>query len=81
MFIDLVHGVTAAEHHRLALMADADNFRLARLAKAARRRARRATPPAEPPGPSQHVSPPGLRPEQNDAPRNNDADRRYAVSR
>lgn len=67
MFIDILHVSTESEHHRAALLADAENYRLARLARRARR-SRRVSPRSDPPQPD--------RPQHND-----EAERRYAVSR
>jgi hypothetical protein len=67
MFADLADLSARSEHHRAALLADAENYRLARLARRARRR-RRETPRSDPrrPGPEA---------------RNDEAERRYAMSR
>jgi hypothetical protein len=65
MFIDILS--TEPEYHRAELLADAENFRLARLVRRARRR-RRETPRSHPPQPVP-------------ASRNDSAERRYAVSR
>jgi hypothetical protein len=67
MFTDLPTLHTQSEHHRAALLADAENFRLARLVRQARRR-RRDTPRSDPPQP-------------DPASRNDGAERRYAMSR
>ena len=67
MLIDISHLSTESESHRAALLADAENYRLARLARRAARR-RRDMPRSDPP---QHGA----------APLNDDAERRYAVSR
>lgn len=67
MFTDLATLSTQSEHHRAELLADAENFRLARLVRQARRR-RRETPRSHPPQP-------------DPASRNDSAERRYAVSR
>jgi hypothetical protein len=68
MLIDISHLSTQSEHHRAELLADAENFRLARLVRKAGRRRRRDTPRSDPPQPA-------------GAPRNDEAERRYAVSR
>jgi hypothetical protein len=68
MFLNSTFSSIEADAHRQALMADAENFRLAKLVRAARRQARKA---ARPPLPPDDVSP-----EQNPA-----EERRYAVSR
>ena len=47
MFIDFSHLSTQSESHRADLLADAENFRLARLAS----RGRRSTPRGDPPPP------------------------------
>jgi hypothetical protein len=73
MFIDATSASALASDHRRALLADADNFRLARLVRSARRLARRAPPPPRPPEPD--------RAPRDGAHRNDDADRRYAVPR
>ncbi len=70
MFIDILS--TEPEYHRAELLADAENFRLARLVRQARRR-RRNTPASDPPRPDRSGT--------TDARRNDDAERRYAVSR
>ena len=68
MFVDLANLSARSEDHRAALLADAENFRLARLVRQARRLRRRETPRSDPPQPGP-------------AQRNDDAERRYAVSR
>jgi len=75
MFINIFS--TEAEHHRAELLADAENFRLARLVRQARRR-RRNTPASDPPRRDRSGSD---RSGRTDARRNDDAERRYAVSR
>jgi hypothetical protein len=75
MLTDFPQLFIEAERRRTALLEDAEQFRLAKLVRAARRR--RATPNAQPPP----ESPPADRPEQNPAGRKQDAKRRYAVSR
>jgi hypothetical protein len=67
VFIDISHVSTESETRRAALLADAENYRLARLVRQARRR-RRETPRGGPPHPDPAV-------------RNDEAERRYAVSR
>ncbi|TWF78255.1 hypothetical protein FHX44_114175 [Pseudonocardia hierapolitana] len=71
MLIDISHLTTESESRRAALLADAENYRLARLARRARRR--RDTPRGDPP--QRDRSEPG------GTPRNHEAGRRYAVSR
>lgn len=71
MLIDIARLTTESESHRAALLADAENYRLARLARRARRR--RDTPRGDPPRPD--------RAEPNRTPRSDEAERRYAVSR
>ena len=71
MFIDILS--TESERHRAELLADAENFRLARLVRKTGRRRRRNTPASDPPRPDRSGS--------TDARRNDDAERRYAVSR
>jgi hypothetical protein len=74
MFTDFSLLTAQSELHRKELLADADNYRLARLASSLRqRRPRRTTPPVEPP------EPPRNRPDSADG--NHDAERRYAVPR
>jgi hypothetical protein len=68
MFADFADMSTRSEHHRAELLADAENFRLARLVRGATRRRRGETPQGDPPQPGP-------------APRNDHAERRYAVSR
>ncbi|OLT11492.1 hypothetical protein BJF78_04870 [Pseudonocardia sp. CNS-139] len=73
MFTDFSQLVAQSELHRKELLADADNYRLARLAGALRHRSREeqeAPPPDDPP-----ESAPAS------AHSNNHSDRRYAVSR
>jgi hypothetical protein len=74
MFTDISTLSFQSEDHRAALLADAENFRLARLVRRAGRRgwASRSPEPA-PPEPD--------RSGRTAAPRNDDAERRYAVSR
>jgi hypothetical protein len=67
MFMDISHLSTESEHRRAALLADAENFRLARLARRARR-SRRETPRSDPP-------------QADPAAHNDEAERRYAMSR
>jgi hypothetical protein len=68
MFLNSTFSAIEADAHRQALIADADNFRLAKLVRAARRRARKA---ARPPLPPDDVVPEAKTTEE----------RRYAVSR
>jgi hypothetical protein len=68
MLIDISHLSAESEHRRAALLADAENFRLARLVRKAGRRRRRDVPRSDPPQP-------------DPAPRNDEAERRCAVSR
>jgi hypothetical protein len=77
MLIDFSHLSTQSEHHRAELLADAENFRLARLVRKAGRRRRRSTPPSDPP---QQADAPD-RSGRSSAQRNDEAERRYAVSR
>jgi hypothetical protein len=67
MLIDIAHVSTESEARRAALLADAENYRLARLVRQARRR-RRETPRSDP----QQADP---------AAHNDEAERRYAMSR
>jgi hypothetical protein len=78
MLIDISHLSTQSEHHRAALLADAENFRLARLVRKAGRRRRRDTPRSDPPQPDR--SEPD-RYGRSSAQRNDDAECRCAVSR
>jgi hypothetical protein len=73
MLIDISHLATQSEDHRAALLADAENFRLARLVRKAGRRRRWFAQRGGPPQPD--------RSERSSARRNDDAERRYAVSR
>ncbi len=68
MFLNSTFSGIEAEAHRQSLIADAENYRLAKLVRTARRRARKA---ARPPLPPDDVIPQ----------RNVDEERRYAVSR
>jgi hypothetical protein len=68
MLIDISHLFTESERHRAELLADAENFRLARLVRKAGRRGRRDTPRGDPP-------------QTDGAPRNDEAERRYVMSR
>jgi hypothetical protein len=70
MLIEFPHVLAEAERRRTTLLAEADHFRLVKLARAARRRG--VTRPEPPPLPPD-------RPERNAG--NHDADGRYAVSR
>jgi hypothetical protein len=78
MLIEISHLATEAEQRRAALLADAENFRLARLARKARRRRLRDTPRSDPPQPDRSGSD---RSGRTDARRNDDAERRYPVPR
>jgi hypothetical protein len=73
MLIDIALLTTEAEHRRADLLADAENYRLARLVRQARRRRRVDTPQGDPPQPD--------RSGRTGARSNDDAERRYAVSR
>jgi hypothetical protein len=66
MFLNSTFSAIEADAHRHALIADAENYRLVRRLRAARRRVRPAPP----------TPPDDVRPE-----RNTDEERRYAVSR
>jgi hypothetical protein len=77
MFFDASHITIESANHRQDLLDDAANHRLAKLARAARKAARRAEPTMEPPA----VPPEPVRPERNRAEGNADANGRYAVSR
>jgi hypothetical protein len=67
MFADFANMSAQADHHRAELLADAENFRLARLVRRTAR-LRRDAAPSHPPQPGP-------------APRNDNAERRYAMSR
>ena len=67
MFLNSTFSAIEADAHRQALIADAENFRLAKLVRAARRRERKA---ARPPLPPDDVM----------SERKADEERRYAVS-
>jgi hypothetical protein len=71
MFADITSLSVQSEDHRAALLADAENYRLARLVRRTRRR--RETPRSDPPRRD--------RSEPNGTPRNDEAERRYAMSR
>ena len=84
MLSNLFHSLADADHHRRTLLADAERFRLAKLAKAARRRAVAAgTPPVDPPRPPEPEPEPVAddRAEPNRAHGNDGANRRYSMSR
>ncbi len=82
MLSNLFHSLADADHHRRTLLADAERFRLAKLAKAARRRAVAAgTPPVDPPRPPEREPVPDDRAEPNRAHGNDGANRRYSMSR
>jgi hypothetical protein len=82
MLINLSHSLADADHHRRTLLADAERFRLAKLAKAARRRAVAAgTPPVDPPRPPQPEAAADDRAEPNRAHGNDGANRRHSMSR
>jgi hypothetical protein len=82
MLIDISHLATESEQRRAALLADAENFRLARLVRQARRR-RKDTAQSDPPQPDRPASDRSAsdRSGRTAARRNDDAERRYAVSR
>ena len=75
MLIDTSHLAVESDHRRAAMLADAENFRLARLARQARRRLRDA-PRSDPPRAPEHG-----RSAPSPAQRNDHAERRYAVPR
>jgi hypothetical protein len=52
MLIDIAGLITESESHRAALLADAENFRLARQARRARRRGTPRSHPPQPPEPA-----------------------------
>jgi hypothetical protein len=80
MFTDFSLLTAQSELHRKELLAEADNYRLARLAASLRRRARRgATPPTDPPEARRSGGAPVAHP--GSAVRNHEAERRYAVPR
>jgi hypothetical protein len=70
VLIEFPHVLVESERRRTTLLAEADHFRLVKLARAARKRG--VTRPEPPPLPPD-------RPERNAG--NHDADGRYAVSR
>ena len=81
MLIDISHLSAESDHRRTTLIADAENFRLTRLARAARRaRSRDATPRSVP---REHRRWPTLHPIALRAGtrRNDEAERRCAVPR
>ncbi|TQM15480.1 hypothetical protein FB558_2268 [Pseudonocardia kunmingensis] len=80
MFIDISHLSVQSESHRAGLLADAENFRLARLVRRAGRRGR-GTPRSEPPRLPQSAPPGPDRAQCTAAPHNDSAERRYAVPR
>ncbi|HEY4418598.1 MAG TPA: hypothetical protein VGN22_03730 [Pseudonocardia sp.] len=80
MLINLTHSLAEADHRRRTLLAEAERFRLAKLAKAARRQAVAArTPPVDPPPEPEAVADDRARP--NRAHRNDGANRQYSMSR
>ncbi len=74
MFIDAPYLSIAADLRHRELLADAENYRLAKLARAGRRMVRAAQRPVEP-------QPPEVRPPARSADREIDADRRSLVPR
>ena len=81
MFSDLGTLVARSELHRQELMAEAENYRLARLASSLRRRRPRvATQPTDPPEPPRNDGGRSAAP-SGSAERNHAAERRYTVSR
>jgi hypothetical protein len=73
MLTGISHLIAQSDQHRQDLLADAESFRLARIARRGRRdRARLAATRPDPPEPTGTCAP---------APRNDDAERRYAVPR
>jgi hypothetical protein len=81
MLIGFSYLSVESDHHRRALVADADGYRLARLARSARRRGRGWRLPTRSPEPPARDRAAADRDEQTPAQRNDDAERRYAVSR
>jgi hypothetical protein len=77
MLIDLSYLAARSEYHRAELLADAEVFRLARLARRANRRRRRATPASGPP----QETPTADRHELTPATGDDASERRYAVPR
>lgn len=79
MFFDTSHIAIEADHHRRELLADAANFRLARLARAARSR---VEPVRAPVRAATRAAVRATVGQERDSDRRNDAaDCRYAVSR
>ncbi len=74
MFTDAPYLIASTDLRHRELLADAENHRLAKLARTARRMARATQRPAEP-------RPPEVRPPATSADREIDADRRYLVPR
>ena len=82
MFTDFSFLTARSELHRKELLAEADNYRLARLASSFRRRRPRATTgPADPPAPRPGDGGPAPAARPVSAVGNIAADRRYAVPR
>jgi hypothetical protein len=77
MFTEFTQLTTQSDHRRQDLLADAANFRLAKLAKAGRRARRTVTPPTDPP--DQQADRDFA--QGGSAQRNDEAERRYPVSR
>ncbi|MFD1528896.1 hypothetical protein [Pseudonocardia aurantiaca] len=82
MFTDFSLLTAQSELHRKELLAEADNYRLARLASSLRRRRPVATPPTDPPEPRRRAGgPAAAAADAGSADGNHDAERRSAVSR
>jgi hypothetical protein len=82
MFTDFSLLIAQSDLHRKELLAEADNYRLARLASSLRKRSPRGmTPPADPPEPRRSDGGPVPAARPGSAGGNCDAERRYAVSR
>jgi len=81
MFTDFSLLTAQSELHRKELLAEADSYRLARLASSLRRRRQAATPPTDPPEPRRSAGGPAPVADAGSADGNHDAERRCAVSR
>jgi hypothetical protein len=77
MFTDFSHLIAQSDQHRQDLLADAESYRVARLARTHRRdRSGVAAAQADPPESARRRAP-----AQRNEDRKEDAERRYAVSR
>lgn len=75
------HVTIEADHRRATLIAEAASYRLAKQARAGRRRQPRGAPVAPPPDRLRPDRPQAARPAADRGARNSDADCRYAVPR